>query len=108
MTKLTVTCEGWKPLQRNTLLGFAGITIGELELKVYDVALHQKDGRMWAALPARPWIKDGALVVDENGKPQYSPVLEFDRRETRDAFSRAVVRAIGERFPDALEMEDAP
>jgi hypothetical protein len=109
MTKLAITCESWKPMEKNTLKGFASVNIGNLALQIHDVAVHQKDGRMWAALPARPWIKDGALVVDETGKPQYSPVLEFDRREVRDAFSAAVIRAVRERFPGALDArETAP
>ena len=38
-----------------------------------------------------------------DGKFQYSPILEFGRR----AFSRAVIPAVGERFPNALALEEA-
>ena len=107
MTKLTITCESWKPLRRHSLLGFASITIGELELKIHDVAVHQKADRMWAALPARPWVQNGAVVVGDDGKVQYSPILEFSRREVRDAFSNAVIRAVTERFPAALALAEA-
>jgi hypothetical protein len=105
MSKLTLICSDWRPLKKNTLLGFARIHVAALDLTIHDVAVHEKADRRWAALPARPWIKDGALVADEAGKVQYSPLLEFGRREVRDAFSDAVVRAVSERFPDALERQ---
>ena len=106
--KLSVVCTDWRPLHKNTLCGFALIHITELGLKIHDVAIHQKSDRMWAALPARPWIRDGSVVTDEAGKVQYSPLFEFTRLKVRDAFSAAVVRAVRERFPHALELEATP
>jgi hypothetical protein len=94
MSKLTVTCADWRPLRRNTLRGFARVRVAELELTIHDVAIHEKNDRVWAQLPARPWIKDGALVTDDSGKTQYSPIMEFGRKEVRDAFSRAVIAAL--------------
>jgi hypothetical protein len=102
MTKLSVRCTDWRPLRKNTLLGFARVQIAELDLTIHDVALHRSHGRLWAQLPSRPWVKDGQVVLGEDGKIQYSPLLEFGRREVRDAFSAAVIRAIEERFPDAF------
>jgi hypothetical protein len=107
VSKLTVTCDDWRPLRRNTLCGFACIHIAALDLSIHDVAIHQKGDRSWAQLPSKPWIKDGAVVTDDAGKVQYSPILEFSRREVRDAFSSAVVLAVLERFPDALALEEA-
>lgn len=66
--KLTIICDGWRPLRRNTLLGFASIEIVELDLKVHEITIHQKGDRQWAALPSRPWVKDGAVVTDDAGK----------------------------------------
>jgi hypothetical protein len=60
-----------------------------------------------AALLARPWIKDGAVVTDDAGKAQYSPILEFDRREVREAFGRAVIAAVRRFDHNALAMEEA-
>jgi hypothetical protein len=35
-------------------------------------------------------VPDGRHVVDEaTGKPEYTPVIEFEGRETRDALSEA-------------------
>jgi hypothetical protein len=106
MTKLAITCESWKPLQRNTLRGFASIHIGDLALKIHDIAVHAKGDSAWAALPARPWIKGNEVVTDDTGKIQYSPILEFASKEVRDAFSAAVIRAVRDRFPGALDAEE--
>ena len=73
--------------------GFAKVRIVELGLTIHDVAVHQK-GMMWAAPPSRPWVKDGAVVTDDDGKSEYWPLFEFDRKEVRDAFSRAVIDAV--------------
>jgi hypothetical protein len=104
--KLSIVCVDWRPLRKNTLLGFARIHIGELDLTIHDVAVHEKADRRWAALPARPRIRDGAVVTDDDGKVQYSPILEFSRREVRDAFSQRVVDAVTRFDQYALQMEE--
>ena len=55
----------------------------------------------WAQLPAKPMLRDGRQVTDEaTGKPQYVLILELEGRETRDAFSAAVWRAVAEHYPE--------
>jgi hypothetical protein len=107
MTKLSIVCQDWKPLKRNTLCGFARIHVVEMDLVIHDVALHESHGKRWAQLPSRPWVKDGAVITDDAGKVQYSPLLEFGRREVRDAFSARVVQALLEAYPGALALEEA-
>jgi hypothetical protein len=105
--KLTIVCSDWKPLRRNTLRGFAKIHIVELGMTIADVVVHETHGKLWAAPPSRAWVKDDALVRDDNGRTKYSPVFEFDRREVGTAFSAAVIRAVDERFPNALAVGEA-
>jgi hypothetical protein len=106
--KLTVTCESFHPLLCNTLRGFAEIHIAEIRLTIRDVAIHQKGEARWAALPAKPQMKDGALVKDPaTGKIQYVPVMEFDGRAVREAFSRVVIDAVLECAPDGFNGEHA-
>lgn len=107
MSKLTVHCTDFRPLRRNTLCGFAIITIAELKLTIRDVAIHQKGELRWAQLPAKPQIKDGALIKDSAGKVQYWPVLEFTSDPVRKAFSQAVIAAVLERVPGAFAEEAA-
>jgi hypothetical protein len=62
-----------------------------LHLTIFDVALHRKNAARWARLPSKLMVPDGRDVIDEaTGKPEYTPVIEFEGRETRDAFSEAV------------------
>jgi hypothetical protein len=105
--KLTVTCSEFRPLHRNTLVGFAVIEIAAMRLTIRDVALHQKNESRWAQFPARAQLKDGALVKDTGGKIQYVAVMDFATKEVRDAFSAAVVRAVLAHAPDAFDQERA-
>jgi hypothetical protein len=106
--KLAITCESFHPLVRNTLRGFASITIHELKLTIHDIAVHEKGESRWAQLPAKPQIRDGELVRDDAGKIQYWPVLEFGSRAVRDAFSTRVIEALLEFAPGAFDLADAP
>jgi hypothetical protein len=99
---MIVTCEDWKPFQRNTLQGFCTIRIEDIQLLVKDVAIHTKNGQTWAQLPSKPQVKDGCLVKDNSGKTQYWSTMEFVGREARDAFSQAVIRAINAFSPGAI------
>jgi hypothetical protein len=101
--KLTVTCESFHPLVRNTLRGFAEISIAEMRLTIRDIAIHEKGEARWAQLPAKAQIKDGTLVKDASRKIQYFAIMDFDSRDVRDAFSRAVVQAVLERQPEAFD-----
>jgi hypothetical protein len=103
--KMTLKCEGFKPYRRNTLYGFCEIIIAELQLRIKDIALHQKGNSRWAQLPAKPILKDGAVAKDNAGKVQYVPLMEFSSRETRDAFSTAAINAVLKHAPNAF---DAP
>src|SRR6516225_881950 len=75
----------------------------ELRLEVREVAVHRKGAARRAQLPAKPQVRDGALVKDDAGKIQYVHIMDFDSREVRDAFSRACIDAVTRAFPDAFE-----
>jgi hypothetical protein len=110
MSKLTVRCDDFRALSRNTLFGFADITISELKLRIHDVAIHQKNESRWAQLPAKPQVKDGALIKDAaTGKIAYTPMMEFTNKAVRDAFSQAVITAVLDYSPGVFdEMEQTP
>jgi len=93
--KHTIDCLNFKPLAKNTLVGFAKIRINELKLVINDVTLHQKGATRWAGLPAKPQLnKDGIAIRDDRGKIAYAAILEFENRAASDAFSRAVWAAV--------------
>jgi hypothetical protein len=106
MSKFRITIESFTPRCRNTLRGFCMVKIEELHLLLGDVAIHTKNGQSWAQLPMRPWIKDGQVVVGDDGKPKYFAILDFDNTKVRDAFSDPVVKALLEHNPHALECRE--
>ena len=100
--KHSIDCLGCRPFEKNTLRAFVKIRIRELGLVISDVTLHEKGEARWAGLPAKPQVRDGAVVTDpDTGKTAYLPVLEFETREARDAFSRAVWAACEACLPEA-------
>jgi hypothetical protein len=107
MSKLSIKCAGFRPWHSGTLRGFADISIPEMRLTIHGVAVHEKNSSRWAQLPARPQVKDGALLKRSDGKIEYTPILEFSDKPTRDAFSAATIRAVLEHSPRAFK-EPAP
>jgi hypothetical protein len=102
MSKLSVVCTDFKPLRRNTLVGFASVKVPEMRLTIRDIAVHQKGDSRWAQLPAKPQITRDGQVVTKDGKTQYATILEFDSRAVRDAFSTAVIASLLDRVPDVF------
>src|SRR5262245_6352330 len=100
---MALECVEFKPFAKNTLRGFATILIPSIRLRIKDVAIHTKGESQWAALPAKPQIKDSKVVVSAEGKAQYTNILEFADRPTGDAFSRTAITAVLKFNPQALE-----
>jgi hypothetical protein len=102
-----LTIREFRPFRRNKLYGYAVCTIAELRPEIRDIAIHEKNGKRWAQLPAKPQVRDGVLVKGDGGKEQYTPVMAFVNRTVADAFSTTVIRAVLEAFPQAFDAEDA-
>jgi hypothetical protein len=97
-----VTCALFRPWPQNTLRGFASIRLADIDLIIHDIAVHQLGNVRWAQLPAKPQVRDGALVKHADGRIQHIRMLEFGSRAARSAFSAAVVAAVLEREPAAF------
>ena len=91
----SVICIAWKPFERNTLKGFADLWLRTARLKIHGCVVHEKNGRRWIQLPAKPQLdKDRNLVRGDDGKVQYAKVIDFDSREVADRFNEAALKAI--------------
>jgi len=103
MSESGIELVEWKPMQRNTLRGFAVVRLRS-GLTINDVVLHAKDGKAWASLPSKPMLdREGQVVRDAaTGKVKYAPMLEWASREVSDRFSLAVVEAIEARHPGSV------
>jgi hypothetical protein len=67
-----------------------------------------RERRGWVGLPGKPQLRDGAPIPDDRSKIQYTPVIEIDRREVRDAFGAKVWQAALQRFPEIGAPEVTP
>jgi hypothetical protein len=106
--KLSIQIESLKPLRSNTLYGFCDIAIPEMRLRIFDLTVHEKNGRRWVGLPAKPQItRDGGVRRDDRGKTAYVPILEFTDKPTRDAFSDRVIAALLEFAPATFDDQAA-
>ncbi len=90
-----IKCLAWRPFERNTLQGFAGIWLPTARLNIRGCAVHEKNGKRWVQLPARPQLDEARnLIRNDAGKIQYAKVLDFDSREVADRFNAAALKAI--------------
>jgi hypothetical protein len=94
----------WRPVVKTSLRGFATVELTAVGLVIRDVVVLAGRNGPWASLPAKPQIdRDGRPKLGSNGRPAYSSILEWRDRELSDHFSAALVAAIRDRQPDALE-----
>lgn len=91
---IPVTLLAFKPILKGAVVGVASVTLGRA-LRVNDVMVLTSNGRTWANLPSKPQIgKDGVALKDDRGKFRYSPILEWQDKESLARFSAAVISAI--------------
>ena len=99
---MQVSLIDWRPLRRNSLLGFASVRLGALVLR--DVTVHASNGHYWAGLPAKPRLTGTETTKDERGKVLYTPIMEWASKQTADRFSDAVVAALQKEHPADLAL----
>ncbi len=100
---MLVHLNDFRPMGRNTLHGFARVTLPELELTVHDVAIHVREAKAWASPPGRPMLgRDGTQLRDAAGKPQFTPTISFTSRGDQDAFNGAIVDAVRAAHPEVM------
>jgi hypothetical protein len=95
-----IICLEWRPLDRNTLRGFAHIRVA-WQLDINGLAVHQ-NGKRWAQLPARQQLDNAGDLVKDGERIRYATVLQFSDRHIADRFSDAVVHAVEQKIGGAL------
>jgi len=101
--KLPLTLLDWRPLRRNSLLGFAKVRIGRA-LVLHDVSVHVSNGKRWASPASKPQMdSNGQALRDDRQKIKYTPVVEWLDAAARDAFSIAVIEAVEAGHPGATD-----
>ena len=93
----------WRPLPKNSLLGFAKIEFPS-GMVIADVTVLTSERGPWALPLSRPMLnRDGVVIKDEAGKIRYSPFIEFTSKEIRNRWSDAVIQAMRAAHPEVFE-----
>lgn len=87
---MTVAVIEFRPHQKNTLRGFLTIRLTKVGLEIHDLALHQKNGKRWLQLPAKPYQK-------HDGSQGWSYILAFYDKRRFQQFQEVTLRALDER-----------
>ena len=79
----------FRQFEKNTLRGFLNIHLTNTGLELRDATYHQKDGKRWIGLPAKPY-------EDEKGDTKYSYRIKFVDKEKWSQFQAATLKALDE------------
>lgn len=77
-----------------TMQGFLAVRLTETGLEIRDIAVHQKNGKQWLQLPAKPYKK-------KDGGKGWSYILSFHKKEQYNRFQEATLKAL-----DAFQRQD--
>jgi hypothetical protein len=92
----------WKPIAKGALRGFATVEL-PYGLRLIDCPVLAGTKGLWVALPTKPQLdRDGRQRMGADGKPAYSPVIEWRNRDLANRFSAAVIALVDAAHPDAL------
>lgn len=92
---MTIKIISFTPYQKNTTLqGFVSVLLTSPGLEIGGIAVHEKDGKRWLQLPAKPYKKP-------DGKTGWSYLINFREKKNYQRFQKAILKAI-----DALQCQD--
>src|SRR5690349_5144333 len=100
-----IVVEEFIPINRATLLGFCRARMPS-GMVIHDIGIHYRDGRIWASPASRPMIGRDGVAAREGGKVKYMQVISFVSKQTRDAWSQAILDALREVHPEAVPALD--
>jgi hypothetical protein len=100
----TIRIIDWRPLRRNTLLGFCKAEFPSGVI-ISDITVLTSPRGPWASPPSKPMLnRDGVTVKDDaTGKVRYVPIVEFKSAEIRHRWSDVVIQAMRAAHPGAFE-----
>jgi hypothetical protein len=100
--------RAWRPLRRNTLYGFASISIPALGLDFDDVTPSAGIATV-GEFAGRPMIDaDGGALRDERGKIRYASPIRWATNGLASRFGERVIALLLKHHPNAFSDEPAP
>ena len=93
---MAIEITDFRAYSKNTLQGFLTIRMTSVGLEIRDIALHQKNGKRWLQLPAKPYKKpDGgqgwSYILAFYDKPRFQQFQDVTLKAL-DAFKRQAGR----------------
>jgi len=84
-----VVATNWRPMGKNTLVGFCDLEIPHWKLQIKGVMWHRRasDGREWISFPGREYI-------DKDGSKKYVDIVVWSDRDVHFRFQRAALEAV--------------
>ncbi len=83
---MAIEIVSFRPFPKNTLQGFATLRLTNIGLEIRDICLHEKNGKRWLAMPAKPYEKDGKTV--------YAYIIDFYDKGRSDQFQAVALKAL--------------
>lgn len=90
-------CIKFKPMQKGALLGFADLEM-DSGMIINECTFLESNGSKWVSPPGKPQLDADKRAVMANGKMQYTAVIAFRDKDTRQKWSDAAVKAIEARI----------
>jgi len=82
-----VQITDFRPYTKNTLQGFLTLRMTSVGLEIRDLALHQKNGKQWLQLPAKPYQKP-------DGGQGWNYIISFYEKPTFKQFQEVALKAL--------------
>ena len=103
MYKMAIKITKYREFKKGSLLGFCNILMDNISLEIRDVTYHQKDGKRWVGLPAKPY-------QDEKGETKYSYIIKFLDKARWGQFQKATLEALDDYLKQVApgEQSDIP
>lgn len=77
----------YKPINKNTLVGFVDISIPQFGLEIYGCTHFKKGSQEWVSFPQKEY-------TDKEGVKKYLSIVRFKDRNESDKFSKEALQAI--------------
>jgi hypothetical protein len=95
-TKNAFIVRDLKKVEKNTLRAFLTLETAS-GLVFREVSLHEKEGKRWISMPAKPFTKNDSTTG-------YKPMIEFRDAATRHAFQSQALEAIDAMLAELAEV----
>lgn len=76
----------YRSFEKHTLRGFVDLKMTQVGVTIRECTFHEKNGKRWIGMPARPYEKDGST--------EWVPTVVIDK-SFNEVFQKAAIEALG-------------